>query len=206
MDYLSARVEKTDMPRILRVMKNTVGKMNIEDFADKTLLIVDDDDPFRNRLGRAMESKGFKVSLAKSVEEGLISARKSPPGFAVVDLRLLDGNGLDVIEEIHKLKPDSRVVMLTGYGNLPTAVSAVKAGAIDYLAKPADAEDVEAALLAEPNSKAQPPENPMSADRVKWEHIQRVFELCNRNVSETARRLKMHRRTLQRILSKRSPK
>ena len=190
------------MLRILRVMKNTVGKMNIEDFADKTLLIVDDDDPFRNRLGRAMESKGFKVSLAKSVEEGLISARKSPPGFAVVDLRLLDGNGLDVIEEIHKLKPDSRVVMLTGYGNLPTAVSAVKAGAIDYLAKPADAEDVEAALLAEPNSKAQPPENPMSADRVKWEHIQRVFELCNRNVSETARRLKMHRRTLQRILSK----
>ncbi len=194
------------MLHILRVMKNTVGKMNIEDFADKTLLIVDDDDPFRNRLGRAMESKGFKVSLAKSVEEGLISARKSPPGFAVVDLRLLDGNGLDVIEEIHKLKPDSRVVMLTGYGNLPTAVSAVKAGAIDYLAKPADAEDVEAALLAEPNSKAQPPENPMSADRVKWEHIQRVFELCNRNVSETARRLKMHRRTLQRILSKRSPK
>jgi len=194
------------MPRILRVMKNTVGKMNIEDFSDKTLLIVDDDDPFRNRLGRAMESKGFEVSLAKSVEEGLISARKSPPGFAVVDLRLLDGNGLDVIEEIHKLKPDSRVVMLTGYGNLPTAVSAVKAGAIDYLAKPADAEDVEAALLAEPNSKAQPPENPMSADRVKWEHIQRVFELCNRNVSETARRLKMHRRTLQRILSKRSPK
>ena len=194
------------MLRILRVMKNAVGKMNIEDFADKTLLIVDDDDPFRNRLGRAMESKGFKVSLAKSVEEGLISARKSPPGFAVVDLRLLDGNGLDVIEEIHKLKPDSRVVMLTGYGNLPTAVSAIKAGAIDYLAKPADAEDVEAALLAEPNSKAQPPENPMSADRVKWEHIQRVFELCNRNVSETARRLKMHRRTLQRILSKRSPK
>ena len=194
------------MLRILRVMKNTVGKMNIEDFADKTLLIVDDDDPFRNRLGRAMESKGFKVSLAKSVEEGLISARKSPPGFAVVDLRLLDGNGLDVIEEIHKLKPDSRVVMLTGYGNLPTAVSAVKSGAIDYLAKPADAEDVEAALLAEPNKKAAPPENPMSADRVKWEHIQRVFELCNRNVSETARRLKMHRRTLQRILSKRSPK
>lgn len=180
--------------------------MNIADFADKTLLIVDDDDPFRNRLGRAMESKGFKVSLAKSVEEGLISTRKSPPAFAVVDLRLLDGNGLDVIEEIHKLKPESRVVMLTGYGNLPTAVSAVKAGAIDYIAKPADAEDIEAALLAEPNSKAQPPENPMSADRVKWEHIQRVFELCNRNVSETARRLKMHRRTLQRILSKRSPK
>ena len=192
--------------RIYLAMKNAPSKMKLSDFADKSLLIVDDDDPFRNRLGRAMESKGFSVVLAKSVEEGVISAKKSPPAFAVVDLRLLDGNGLDVIEEIHKIKPESRVVMLTGYGNLPTAVSAVKAGAIDYLAKPADAEDVEAALLAEPNSKAPPPENPMSADRVKWEHIQRVFELCNRNVSETARRLKMHRRTLQRILSKRSPK
>ncbi len=206
LDYLPCNsCKKSDDPYI-NSMKNSPGKMNIADFGDKTLLIVDDDDPFRNRLGRAMETKGFKVSLAKSIEEGLISVRKAPPGFAVVDLRLLDGNGLDVIEEIHKLKPDSRVVMLTGYGNLPTAVSAVKSGAIDYLAKPADAEDVEAALLAKPNSKAQPPENPMSADRVKWEHIQRVFELCNRNVSETARRLKMHRRTLQRILSKRSPR
>ena len=192
--------------RIYLAMKNAPSKMKLSDFADKSLLIVDDDDPFRNRLGRAMESKGFSVVLAKSVEEGIISAKKSPPAFAVVDLRLLDGNGLDVILEIHKIKPDIRVVMLTGYVNFPTAVSAVKAGAIDYLAKPADAEDVEAALLAEPNSKAPPPENPMSADRVKWEHIQRVFELCNRNVSETARRLKMHRRTLQRILSKRSPK
>ena len=206
MDYLLCKSCKNGNEPYINCMKNSPGKMNIADFSDKTLLIVDDDDPFRNRLGRAMETKGFNVSLAKSVEEGLISVRKSPPGFAVVDLRLLDGNGLDVIEEIHKLKPDSRVVMLTGYGNLPTAVSAVKSGAIDYLAKPADAEDVEAALLAEPNSKAQPPENPMSADRVKWEHIQRVFELCNRNVSETARRLKMHRRTLQRILSKRSPR
>jgi len=206
LDYLLCESCKNVDEPYIKYMKNSPGKMNIADFSDKTLLIVDDDDPFRNRLGRAMETKGFNVSLAKSVEEGLISARKSPPGFAVVDLRLLDGNGLDVIEEIHKLKPDSRVVMLTGYGNLPTAVSAVKSGAIDYLAKPADAEDVEAALLAEPNSKAQPPENPMSADRVKWEHIQRVFELCNRNVSETARRLKMHRRTLQRILSKRSPR
>ena len=156
------------MLHILIVMKNTVGKMNIEDFADKTLLIVDDDDPFRNRLGRAMGQRVLKFLWPKSVEEGLISARKSPPGFAVVDLRLLDGNGLDVIEEIHKLKPDSRVVMLTGYGNLPTAVSAVKAGAIDYLAKPADAEDVEAALLANRQTvKLQPPENPMSADKIK---------------------------------------
>jgi len=188
-------------------MKETnKNPLKISDFEDKTLLIVDDDDPFRLRLGRAMESKGFKVVLAKGVEEANILVKKSPPTFAVIDLRLLDGNGLDVVDEIHKIKRDSRIVMLTGYGNLPTAVAAVKAGAIDYISKPADADAVEAALLAAPDKKAAPPENPMSADRVKWEHIQRVFELCSRNVSETARRLKMHRRTLQRILSKRSPK
>jgi two-component system, response regulator RegA len=188
------------------MMKLNNNSLKISDFEDKTLLIVDDDDPFRLRLGRAMESKGFKVVLAKGVEEANILVKKSPPTFAVIDLRLLDGNGLDVVDEIHKIKQDSRIVMLTGYGNLPTAVAAVKAGAIDYISKPADADAVEAALLAAPDKKAAPPENPMSADRVKWEHIQRVFELCNRNVSETARRLKMHRRTLQRILSKRSPK
>jgi len=188
------------------MMKLNNNSLKISDFEDKTLLIVDDDDPFRLRLGRAMESKGFKVVLAKGVEEANILVKKSPPTFAVIDLRLLDGNGLDVVDEIHKIKRESRIVMLTGYGNLPTAVAAVKAGAIDYISKPADADAVEAALLAAPDKKAAPPENPMSADRVKWEHIQRVFELCNRNVSETARRLKMHRRTLQRILSKRSPK
>ena len=120
----------------------------------------------------------------------------------LIDLRLDDGSGLDVVKEISKIKKDSRIVMLTGYGNLPTAVAAVKAGAIDYIAKPVDADDVEAALLASPDSKAKPPENPMSADRVKWEHIHRVFELCNRNVSETARRLKMHRRTLKEYCQK----
>ena len=187
-------------------MKINNNSLKISDFDDVSLLVVDDDDPFRNRLGRAMESKGFKVSLAKGIEEAISLVKKSPPAFAVIDLRLLDGNGLDVVDEIHRIKKDSRIVMLTGYGNLPTAVAAVKAGAIDYISKPADAEAVEAALLAAPNKKAVPPENPMSADRVKWEHIQRVFELCNRNVSETARRLKMHRRTLQRILSKRSPR
>ena len=178
----------------------------ISDFADKSLLIVDDDNPLRDRLSRAMEKKGFQVIQAESVQKGLSNVKNSPPAFAVVDLRLNDGNGLEVVKEIHKLKKDSRVVMLTGYGNIPTAVAAVKAGAIDYIPKPADADDVERALLASPESKATPPENPMSADRIKWEHIHRVFELCNRNVSETARRLKMHRRTLQRILSKRSPK
>ena len=186
--------------------KETLPGLKISDFEDKTLLIVDDDDPLRLRMARAMEKKGFVVKDAKTVENATKLVRSTPPKFALVDLRLEDGNGLDVVREINKAKKDSRIVMLTGYGNLPTAVAAVKAGAIDYMAKPVDADDVEAALLAAPDSKAKPPENPMSADRVKWEHIHRGFELCNRNVSETARRLKMHRRTLQRILSKRSPR
>ena len=181
-------------------------KVSLDQFANKSLLIVDDDDPFRNRLSKAMENKGFLVTSASSVSEANQKVKASPPTFAIIDLRLNDGSGLDVVKEIHKVKADSRIVVLTGYGNISTAVAAVKSGAIDYLAKPADAEDLEAALLADKDKKATPPENPMSADRVKWEHIQRVFELCDRNVSETARRLKMHRRTLQRILSKRSPK
>jgi two-component system response regulator RegA len=190
-------------------MKTTDKKENtqkITDFADKSLLIVDDDNPLRDRLARAMEKKGFVVTQAESVKSGISTAQSSPPAFAVVDLRLGDGSGLEVVKEIQKQKKESKIIIMTGYGNIPTAVAAVKAGAIDYIPKPADAEDVESALLALPSEKASPPENPMSADRVKWEHIHRVFELCNRNVSETARRLKMHRRTLQRILSKRSPK
>ena len=179
---------------------------NIDQFEDKSLIIVDDDNPFRERLARAMEKKGFIVLQAESVKNGIDRVKQKTPAFAVVDLRLGDGNGLQVVKEIQSLNSKSRVIMLTGYGNIPTAVAAIKEGAIDYLAKPADADDIERALLADPNQKAAPPENPMSADRVKWEHIHRVFELCNRNVSETARRLKMHRRTLQRILSKRSPK
>ena len=178
----------------------------ITDFKENSLLIVDDDNPFRERLARAMEKKGFTVSQAQGVKVGIEAVKSKKPAFAVVDLRLGDGNGLEVVKEIQTSNPESRIIMLTGYGNIPTAVAAIKEGAIDYLAKPADADDVEKALLADPKTKAQPPENPMSADRVKWEHIHRVFELCNRNVSETARRLKMHRRTLQRILSKRSPK
>jgi len=187
-------------------MATTENIKNISEFEDKSLLIVDDDNPFRERLARAMEKKGFKVSQAEGVKKGIDSVKQQKPAFAVVDLRLNDGNGLEVVKEIQTNNPGSRIIMLTGYGNIPTAVAAIKEGAIDYLAKPADAEDVEKALLADPAKKAAPPENPMSADRVKWEHIHRVFELCNRNVSETARRLKMHRRTLQRILSKRSPR
>jgi two-component system response regulator RegA len=178
----------------------------ISDFQDKSLLIVDDDNPFRDRLSRSMEKKGFNVTQAESVKSGIQKAKETYPAFAVIDLRLEDGNGLEVVKEIQQSKKESRIIMLTGYGNIPTAVAAIKAGAIDYLAKPVDAEDVEMALLADPSKKARPPDNPMSADRIKWEHIHRVYELCNRNVSETARRLKMHRRTLQRILSKKSPR
>ena len=187
-------------------MNTTTDIKKITDFTNKTLLIVDDDNPFRERLARAMEKKGFEVSQAEGVKAGIETVKSKKPAFAVVDLRLDDGNGLEVVKQIQNTNPESRIVMLTGYGNISTAVAAIKEGAIDYLAKPADADDVEKALLANPNKKPEPPENPMSADRVKWEHIHRVFELCNRNVSETARRLKMHRRTLQRILSKRSPK
>ena len=188
-----------------RIDKTPPG-LSLSEFEDKSLLIVDDDDPFRDRLSRAMTKKGFEVKDAKTVDIATKIIQTKAPKFAVVDLRLEGGNGLVVVKELSRSKNESRIVMLTGYGNLPTAVAAIKAGAIDYLAKPVDADDVEAALLADPDSKAKPPENPMSADRVKWEHINRVFELCNRNVSETARRLKMHRRTLQRILSKRSPR
>ena len=186
-------------------MNATETIKKITDFSDKSLLLVDDDNPFRERLARAMEKKGFEVIQAEGVKKGIDAVKLKKPAFAVVDLRLNDGNGLEVVKEIQNSNENSRIVMLTGYGNIPTAVSAIKQGAIDYMSKPADADDVEKALLADPNKKADPPENPMSADRVKWEHIHRVFELCNRNVSETARRLKMHRRTLQRILSKRSP-
>jgi len=173
---------------------------------DATLLIVDDDGPFVRRLGRAMETRGFTVDIAESVAEGLAKAKSSPPKFAVVDMRLGDGNGLDVIEAIRQRRDDTRMIVLTGYGNIATAVNAVKLGAVDYLAKPADADEVYAALTRRPGERAEPPENPMSADRVRWEHIQRVYEMCDRNVSETARRLNMHRRTLQRILAKRAPR
>jgi two-component system, response regulator RegA len=174
--------------------------------SDRTLLLVDDDKAFLTRLERAMEKRGFEVRSAETVAAGLNAVEAAPPAFAVVDLRLEDGNGLDVVEALHKRRPDARAVVLTGYGNIATAVTAVKLGAVDYLSKPADADDVINALLATGEQAPAPPENPMSADRVRWEHIQRVYELCDRNVSETARRLNMHRRTLQRILAKRAPK
>ena len=173
---------------------------------DRSLLILDDDESFRRSLSRAMEKRGFEVRAVESVAAGREAAREHPPAYAVIDLRLQDGNGLELVELLREIRPDSRIVVLTGYGAIATAVAAVKIGATDYLSKPADANDVTDALLARQRDKPSPPENPMSADRVRWEHIQRIYELCDRNVSETARRLNMHRRTLQRILAKRSPK
>jgi two-component system, response regulator RegA len=180
--------------------KETIGS------GDRTLLLVDDDKPFLDRLARAMEARGFTVAACSSVAEGLDAIASAPPAFAVVDMRLGDGNGLDVISELKARRPDARGIILTGYGNITTAVTAVKLGAFDYLAKPADADEIFHALMATQHDRAAVPENPMSADRVRWEHIQRIYELCGRNVSETARRLGMHRRTLQRILAKRAPR
>lgn len=174
--------------------------------AEKTLLIVEDDKPFLQRLASAMQTRGFAVTTAESVAEGLQQVEQSAPAFAVVDMRLGDGNGLDVISALKRSRPDARAIILTGYGNIATAVNAVKLGAVDYLAKPVDADDVVSALMSREDQKIEPPSNPMSADRVRWEHIQRIYELCSRNVSETARRLNMHRRTLQRILAKRAPR
>jgi two-component system, response regulator RegA len=174
--------------------------------AERSLLIVEDDHSFSQRLAKALEQRGFTVTTAESVADGLLQVEKAAPAFAVVDMRLGDGNGLDVISALKLRRPDARGIILTGYGNIATAVNAVKIGAVDYLAKPVDADDVVAALLAQDNTKIEPPENPMSADRVRWEHIQRIYEMCGRNVSETARRLNMHRRTLQRILAKRAPR
>ena len=188
----------------MTAMTETVAPAPIP--GERTLLIVEDDKSFLQRLARAMEGRGFTVMTAESVAEGLIHLETSSPAFAVVDMRLGDGNGLDVISALKRRRPDARAIILTGYGNIATAVTAVKLGALDYLAKPVDADDVVNALLALEGKSAEPPENPMSADRVRWEHIQRIYELCNRNVSETARRLNMHRRTLQRILAKRAPK
>jgi len=188
------------------VVTNEVAKLTDKIPGERTVLIVEDDRSFLQRLAKALEQRGFFVNIAESVADGLRQLERAAPAFAVVDMRLADGNGLDVISALKRSRPDARGIILTGYGNIATAVTAVKFGAVDYLAKPVDADDVVVALLAHDNKKIEPPENPMSADRVRWEHIQRIYELCGRNVSETARRLNMHRRTLQRILAKRAPR
>ena len=184
----------TDIPAILAALP------------DRSLLVLDDDLSLRTRLGRALQQRGFEVTTVGSVVEAMAAIELLAPAFAVLDMRLDDGSGLKVVEALRAARPEARIIMLTGYGNIATAVQAVKAGAVDYLSKPADADDVVRALLVEGDAPAAPPDNPMSADRVRWEHIQRIYELCDHNVSETARRLSMHRRTLQRILAKRAPR
>ena len=172
----------------------------------KKLLIVDDDLPFRERLSRSMEKKGFDVESSPGFQESIDMVRKSSFDFAVVDMRLEDGSGLELVKQIQKISPNTKSLLLTGYGNIATAVAAIKSGAIDYLPKPAEIDQIYDALTNSKEILPPPPENPMTADRIRWEHIQRVFIQCNRNVSETARRLRMHRRTLQRILNKHAPR
>jgi len=173
---------------------------------NKKLIIVDDDSPFRERLGRSMEKKGFIVETISSYKDCMQKCSEKEFDYAIVDMRLEDGSGLEIIKKLKLLSPKTKSLLLTGYGNIATAVAAIKSGAIDYLPKPAEIDQIYDALTNSDKILPPPPENPMTADRIRWEHIQRVFILCNRNVSETARRLRMHRRTLQRILNKHAPR
>lgn len=172
---------------------------------EKTILLLDDDTVFLKRLSQAMMKRGFSVEVAETITSAKEIAKTSAPGFAVLDLRLADGNGLEVVQTLRESRPDCRILILTGYGAISTAVSAVKLGATDYLSKPADADEIIAALMSQSGTFPPIPETFMSPNAVRWEHIQRVFEMCNRNTSETARQLNMHRRTLQRVLAKRRP-
>ena len=173
---------------------------------NKSLLVVDDDLPFRERLSRSMQKKGFEVDSADSFASAVEIIEKHNYDYAIVDMRLTDGSGLELIKKMQIKSPVTKSLLLTGYGNIATAVAAIKSGAIDYLPKPAEVDQIYDALTNSKEVLPPPPENPMTADRIRWEHIQRVFVQCNRNVSETARRLRMHRRTLQRILNKHAPR
>jgi len=169
---------------------------------EKSALIVEDDHQLMECLARAMEARGFKVASADSVLNALAQVKLGPPEYAVVDMRLSDGCGLEVISALVEQRHDARAIILTGYGSIVTAVRAVKLGAVDYLTKPVDVDSVVSALLAPKGGKLEAPQYPMSPARVRWEHIRQVHEACGRNVSETARRLNMHRRTLQRTLAR----
>ena len=173
---------------------------------NKELIIVDDDFPFRERLSRSMQKKGFNVENFSTSLETIERINVKKFDYAIVDMRLEDGSGLELIKKMKQINPNTKSLLLTGYGNIATAVAAIKSGAIDYLPKPAEVDQIYDALTSSKDILPPPPENPMSADRIRWEHIQRVFIQCSRNVSETARRLRMHRRTLQRILNKHAPK
>ncbi|QEE23969.1 response regulator transcription factor [Rhodanobacter glycinis] len=176
--------------------------------APRPLLIIDDDATFVRVLARAMGSRGFEAITATNIDEARMLARRHQPRYCVLDLKLGEENGLRLIPELQALVPDMRVLLLTGYASIATAVEAIKRGAHDYLAKPVDADAVVRALLdgdgPAPDDDDVPdaPEAPLALRRLEWEHIQRVLTECDGNISETARRLGMHRRTLQRKLSK----
>ena len=169
---------------------------------ENTILIVEDDDVLRDRLARAMERRGYPVRVASGLSEAMDQADAELPRYAVVDLRLQDGSGLSVVETLEKRDPDIRAIILTGYGNIPTAVAAARIGAIDYIAKPATADEIVDALIRPRNEHAPAPTNPISPEDARKEHITHVFHEMNENVSQTARSLDMHRRTLQRLLKR----
>jgi two-component system response regulator RegA len=170
-----------------------------------TLLLVDDDEVLRERLGRALRERGFEVSTAAGGEEAIAVARRDAPEYAVVDLRMPGPSGIEVLDALRAIDPATRVLMLTGYGSIATAVDATRRGAVGYLPKPADADEIVAALLGKPGPVAGAEFETPSLARAEWEHIQRVLSDCEGNVSETARRLGIHRRSLQRKLQKYPP-
>ena len=181
--------------------------MSIQDQDRPSLLLVDDDEAFRQVLGRALERRGFAVSTAANAEEALRTAAEQSPEYAVVDLKMPGASGLALIERLIEMDAGTRIVMLTGYASIATAVEAIKLGAVHYLAKPVDADQVIAAFTRLAGDAGMPiAEQPLSVDRLEWEHIQRVLAENEGNVSATARALKMHRRTLQRKLGKRPAK
>ncbi|MEO0660442.1 MAG: response regulator [Planctomycetota bacterium] len=172
----------------------------------RSMLLVDDDEILRERLARALRERGFDVRTAANVDDAVQLAEADSPEYAVVDLRMPGKGGMELLRELQRVDAGTRALVLTGYGSIATAVEAVRLGAVNFIPKPADADDVCKALLAPPNQKAAPPDNPLSADRVRWEHIQRVLSDCGGNISESARRLGIHRRSLQRKLQRLAPK
>jgi two-component system response regulator RegA len=168
-----------------------------------SLLLVDDDVTFRNVLSRALEKRGFVVSMADSVEKALLLVQANPPEFAIIDLKMHGASGLVLVQTLHELDPATRIVMLTGYASIATAVEAIKLGATQYLSKPANADEIVAAFGHHANAEALVEAQPASVSRLEWEYIQRVLQEQQGNISSTARLLNMHRRTLQRKLAKR---